>query len=69
MSKQLAPLRGIAEDHGLALFQRRYTRCDCNGWDAFWDQVDEGKNLTGLTLPGDSNHRRECPKRHLSGES
>lgn len=62
MAKQLAPLFGIAEDHGLALFRRRYVRCKCDGWDEFWDQVDEGKNLTGLTLPGRVHHRRACPK-------
>ena len=59
-------LHGIAEDHGLALFRRRYTRCDCDGWDEFWDEVDEGKNPTGLTLTGRSHHRRQCPKHHLS---
>jgi hypothetical protein len=54
-------LRGIGDVHGLALFQRRYERCTCKGWEEFWDHVDEGKNLTVLILKGRSHHLRRCP--------
>lgn len=67
MSLPAPSLCGIAEVHGLTLFKRRYDRCDCDGWDEFWDQVDEAKNFTGLTLSGRSHHRRSCAKHHMAG--